>query len=126
MLENNITEHYEAAKSDYHEEEAEDEVFRVNIWDTDDQPVMKGLKEKSLHHAFVDLIEEYIKVLIGSRFQTWTLYKNQIHHKLPLHMITLVMKTHNLGILIPPLTSSQVVHPFLLLLNWLHWHYCII
>ena len=106
--------------------QTEDVVSRFNIEDTTNQLVIEGLEANILHHAFIDPIVYYMEVLFSSIFQTCILYKDKIHQQFPLHIITLVMRTHNQVILLIFLTSSQVVHQFLMLLDSLHCHYCII
>ena len=103
----------------------EDAVIKA-VKDADSLPVMEGLKEESLHHVFVDPVAEYMEALIGSSSQALILCKSQIHQEWSPLVVALVLKTHIQSTLWLSLTSSHIFYPFLLLLNWLHWHYCII
>ena len=113
-------------KDDYAFKRYIEDVVIKAVKDGDSPLVMEGLKEESFHHVFVDPVAEYMKALIGSSSQALILCKSQIHQGWPPLLVALVLKTHIQSTLWLSLTSSQIFYPFLLLLNWLHWHYCII
>lgn len=96
-----------------------------NIENTTTPLVIEGLEENIIHHDFIDPMAEYMEVLLNSNSQACTVYKAQIHHQLPFHIINLVMRTHNQVTLMLFLTDSQVLHFFFQLLDWLHSHFCI-
>ena len=93
--------------------------------DADCLSVMVGFKGKSLHHEFVDPVADYMEALIGSAPQASIFCKSQIHQNWSPLMVTSVLKDHMQSTLWLSLTGSQCSYPFLLLLDWLHWHYCI-
>jgi hypothetical protein len=97
----------------------------VDAWfdfeDATDQLVIEDLEANIMHHVLIDPIADYMEVHVSLSFQTCFLYKDQKCQQLPFH----IMRTHNQGILRISPTSSQVVHLFLQLLDWLHWHFCI-
>ena len=93
--------------------------------DIDNLPVMAGLKEESVHHMFIDPVAEYMEALISSNSPALILREGQIHQEWSLLMVTSVLKNHMQSTLWLSLTGSQCSYPFLLLLDWLHWHYCI-
>ena len=103
----------------------EDAVIQASK-DAGSLPVIEGIKEESLHHVFIDPVAEYMEALIGSSSQTLILGRGQIHQEWSPLMVALVLKTHIQSTTWLSLTSSQIFSSFLLLLNWLHWHYCII
>jgi hypothetical protein len=92
-----------------------------NFEDATDQLVIEDLEANIMHHVLIDPIADYMEVHVSLSFQTCFLYKDQKCQQLPFH----IMRTHNQGILRISPTSSQVVHLFLQLLDWLHWHFCI-
>jgi hypothetical protein len=96
-------------------------VAGFNFEDATDQLVIEDLEANIMHHALIDPIADYMEVHVSLSFQTCILYKDQICQQFPFH----ITRTHNQGILRISLTSNQVVHLFLQLLDWLHWHFCI-
>jgi hypothetical protein len=96
-------------------------VVGFNFEDATDQLVIEDLEANIMHHALIDPIADYMEVHVSLSFQTCILYKDQICQQFPFH----ITRTHNQGILRISLTSNQVVHLFLQLLDWLHWHFCI-
>ena len=100
--------------------QTKDEVSRFNIEDKTNQLVIEGLEINIIHRSFIGIITDYMEDIFSPNFQTCTLYKDQTHQMFPLHTINLVMRTHNQFILLNFLTNNQVVHLFLLLLDWLH------
>ena len=103
----------------------EEIVSGFNIEDTTNKLVIEGLEEKIIHHVFYDPIADYMEIIFSSSLHTCFLYEDQIHQKFPLHIIFFIMKTHDKVILPSLMTSSQIIHSFLQLLDWLHWHFCI-
>ena len=103
----------------------EEIVSGFNIKDTTNQIVIEDLEAQIMHHAFDDPIADYMEIIFRSSLQTCFLYEDQINYKLPLHIISLIMKTHDQVRLQSLKTSSQIIHSFLQLLDWLHWHFCI-
>ena len=103
----------------------EDQVIKA-VWDVENQSIMGGPKEEILYHVFVDPVAEYMEALIGSSSQALILCKSQIHPKWSPLVVALVWKTHIQSTPWLSLTRSQISSSFLLLLNWLHWHYFII
>ena len=93
--------------------------------EVDSLPVMGGLKEESVHHMLIDLVAEYMEALISSNTPALILSTGQIHQEWSLLMVTTVLKNHTQSTLWLSLTGCQCSYPFSLLLDWLHWHYCI-
>jgi len=83
--------------------------------------------EKAIpHDAFVDPVADYIKDLLNSKFVTCFLCEDQIHQQWPFYVTILIMGAHDQIMLLISLTISQAVHLFLQLLDWLHWHFCVV
>ena len=93
--------------------------------DADSLPVMASQKEEIIYHVFIDPVAEYMEALIGSMSQALILCKSQLHQRWSPRMVASVLKIHMQSILRLSLMSSQFFFPFSLLLDWLHWHYCI-
>ena len=108
-----------------HTKDAVEDAIIEAAQDANDLPIMVGQKKESVHHAFVDPVAEYMEALISSNSPTLILRKGQIHQEWSPLMVTSVLKDHRKNTLWLSLTGSQCSYPFLLLLDWLHWHYCI-
>ena len=104
----------------------EEVVLGFSIEDTTDKLDIEGLEETIILYAFVDTIADYMEVLLNSNSLTCFLYEDQIHQQWPLYITILIMWVHDQIMLLILLTISQAVHLFLQLLDWLHWHFCII
>ena len=93
--------------------------------DEDSLPITEGLKEELVHHVFIDPVVEYMKALICSNSPALILCQGRIHQEWSPLMMIVFLKNHMQNTLWLSLTGSQCSFPFLLLLDWLHWHYCI-
>ena len=93
--------------------------------DANSLSILVGFEEKILHHVLIDPVAEYMEALIGSTPQVSILCKSQIHHNWSPLLVASFLKIRMQRILRLYLMSSQFFFPFLLLLDWLHWHYCI-
>ena len=97
----------------------------TNIHNSIEQLVIEGLEVNNIHHPFIDPISDYMENLLSPNLQTCFIYEDQIYQKLPFHILSLIIKAHDHNILPILITSNQVIHLFLQLLDWLHWHFCI-
>jgi hypothetical protein len=88
-------------------------VARFDFEYATNQPVIEDLEANIMHHALIDPIVDYMEVHVSLSFQTCILYKDQICQQFPFH----ITRTHDQGILRISLTSNQVVHLFLQLLD---------
>jgi hypothetical protein len=79
----------------------------------------KFVESQEIGHVFPDPIADYMEYFFSikdqSCFQQW-----------PLHFAVLTLWTKGQVVLLIVLTSSQAIHLFQQLLDWLHWHFCII
>ena len=103
----------------------EEIVSRFNIKYTTNQLVIESLEAQIIHYAFDDPIANYMENIFSSSLQTYVLYEDQIYQQFPLHIISLIMKTHDQVMLPSLMKISQIIHSLLQLLDWLHWKFCI-
>ena len=103
----------------------EEIVSRLNIQNTTEQLFIEGLETQIIHYDFNDPIANYMENIFSSNLQTCFIYEDQIYQRWPFHILSLIIKAHDHTILPILLTSNQVIHLFLQLLDWLHWHFCI-
>ena len=101
-------------------------VLKAEVLETHNLLDMESRKEENLHLFFVDPLEKCVEVPTSSNYQAWILCKSQRHENLSPSVIVLVLKTNLQIILWIPLTNGQSFFFFFTLVNWLHWHFCII
>ena len=117
---------FQVKYDDTSKQHSDEIVLKAQVLGVDNLPDIEGQKEENIHLFFVDPIKEHVEAPTGSNYQAWILCKSQMHEKLSPSVIALVLKINLQYVLWIPLTSSQNFFPFLSLLNWLHWHFCII
>ena len=109
----------------YFKYNTEEIVSGFNIKNKTNQLVIESIEALSIHYDFDDPIENYMETIFSSSLQTCFLYEDQIYQQFPLHVISLIMKTHDQVILPSLIKISQIIHSLLQLLDWLHWKFCI-
>ena len=75
-----------------------------------DQLVIKGLEDKVINHAFIDLVADYME-------DFFSLNDQSCFQHFPLHFTTLILWTKSQAVLLIVLTSSQEIHLFMQLLD---------
>ena len=106
-------------------EDAMEDKITEATQDANNLPIMEGLSEESAHHMLIDPVAEYVEALMRSNTPALILSTDQFHQEGSLLMVTTILKDQRQSTLWLSLTGSQCSYPFLLLLDWLHWHYCI-
>ena len=79
----------------------------------------KFVESQEICHLFpnpiADYVEDFFSIKDQSCFQQW-----------PLHFAVLTMWRKSKVVILIVLTSSQAIHLFQQLLDWIHWNFCII
>jgi hypothetical protein len=83
-----------------------------------DQLVIESLKGISINYEFMDPVADYMKNISSSIVH--------IHLQSPLHCTPWVFWTKGQVVSLMFLINNQEVNVYKQLLDWLHWHYCII
>jgi hypothetical protein len=83
-----------------------------------DQLVMESIKSISINYEFINPVADYMKNFSGPIVH--------IHLQFPLHYTPWVFWTEGQFVFLMFLINNQEVNVYNQLLDWLHWHYCII
>jgi hypothetical protein len=79
----------------------------------------KFVESQEIGRVFPDPIADYMEYFFSIKDQS-------CFQQCTLHFAVLTLWTKGQVVLLIVLTSSQAIHLFLQLLDWLHWHFCII